>query len=812
MSDARKTALTEFAGDLQRLRRLAGSPSLNQLADLAAGLDPPLHRSTVSDKLAAKSLPDWDFVVSFVTACRRFAQRSGVPLHPDDVELARWDALHLRMLREIDRARDQDRLIRAATAELSRRTARVTPPGGDSGPSVVPRQLPAAPRTFTGRAAELAVLTALVDEAAGQAALVGGPAGQAAAVATIDGMAGVGKSALATYWGHRHAHRFPDGQLHLNLRGFDPGDAAITPPEALRGFLEALGVPPKRIPLTVDEQAAQFRSLLAGRRVLLVLDNARDAEQVRPLLPGTPGSAVLVTSRDRLTALAVTEAARPLTLDVIGADEARDLFSRRLGDGRAADEPAAVASIVDRCAGLPLALSIVAARAAVRPAWRLADLAEDLVRAGAGLEPFRADATPGGDIRAVFSWSYRQLNPLAANVFRTFGRHPSADLGLAAVASIAAVSTDRARAVLAELFHAHLVEEPRPGRFGCHDLLRAYAAELCRQDDAQTALLRMFDHYLHGAYAADRMLEPGRDPITLDDPVDGIVIEPPRDAGEASAWFADNHPALAAAVDLAAGTGFDRHAWQLAWTLTPYLDRRADWHTWASTHLTALAAAERLGDLPAVAYARRILGRAHIHLGRLDDAWSHFESALRTYAELGDGRSTANTHEGMSLVCELQGRFAEALEHSEEALNLLQAGGHHDVVGRLLNSVGWCRGLIGDHEAAIDYCRRGLAHNQALGDRNGEAESWDTLGDLHNNLGRHAEAVGCLRHALELTRELGYRFREGATLDRLGDAFHGLHDAEAAREHWRLALVLLDEARDPHAGDLRAKLGGGVPD
>jgi tetratricopeptide (TPR) repeat protein len=800
MSDARRRAMTEFSGDLQRLRRLAGSPSLNRLVELAADLSPPLHRSTISDKLNAKSLPEWDFVASFVTACQRHAEQSGVPLHRDDVDLARWDALHLRMLRQVDESREDERLIRAAEHEIRRRGARVPAPAAPAGSSIVPRQLPAALRTFTGRAAELTALTRLAEPADGDTALV----------ATIDGMGGIGKSSLAVCWAQRHADRFPDGQLHVNLRGFGPGGPPMTPLEALRGFLEALGVPPHRIPSGIDDAAALYRSLLAGRRVLILLDNARDSEQVRPLLPGTPGCVVLVTSRDRLTGLVATEATLPLSLNVIDVDDARDLLARRLGEERVAADPFAVRTIVARCAGLPLALSIVAARAAARPALRLTDLAEELTRDGSGLDGFRADETPGGDMRAVFSWSYRQLAPDAARVFRGFGLHPAPDLSVAGAASAAGLPAGPARAILADLAQAHLLDERRPGRFGCHDLIRAYAAELGRTEDTdadrRATVRRLLDHYLGSAHAADRCLEPGRDPITLPEPADGVVTEALEDAEQATAWLTANHPAVIAAATLAAETGFDGHAWRLAWTLTPFLDRRADWHTWAATHATALAAAVRLSDRPAIAYAHRILGRAFIRLGRLDDAHAHMSRALDTYVELGDDKGTANAHEGLSLICEMQDRYAEALEHSRRALALLRAASRTEVVGRLMNSVGWCHGLLGDHAIALAYCEEALAHNQGLADRAGEAESWDSLGHLHHQAGSHGEAAKCLRNALDIHRELGYRFPEGGTLDLLGDTLEALGDLEGAREHWRAALVVLDELRDPRAGELRSKL------
>jgi len=315
-------------------------------------------------------------------------------------------------------------------------------------PAPVPAQLPSAVPAFTGRTAELARLDALAGLDAGAAGAGLGPATPATvAICAVSGTAGVGKTALAVHWAHRVAGRFPDAQLYVNLRGFDPAGAALDPGQALRGFLDAFGVPTARIPADLDAQAGLYRSLLAGKRVLVVLDNARSAEQVRPLLPGAPGCLAIVTSRDQLAGLVATEGARPLALDLLTAADARKLLVRRLGADRAVGEPEAVEAIITACARLPLALTIAAARAATSPGFPLAAIAAELQESGSALDP-----VDGGDlatdVRAVFSWSYHALSAGAARLFRLLGLHPGPDIPITGAASLAGIPPGQARTVL----------------------------------------------------------------------------------------------------------------------------------------------------------------------------------------------------------------------------------------------------------------------------------------------------------------------------------------------------------------------------
>ena len=667
-----------------------------------------------------------------------------------------------------------------------------------------PRQLPSAVPGFTGRAAHLARLDALLPrEGSGQ--------GTAVVISAIDGTAGVGKTALAVHWAHRVAHRFPDGQLYVNLRGFDP-TGPVPPDEAVRGFLDALHVPAQRMPVGLDAQAALYRSLLAGRRMLVVLDNARDADQVRPLLPGSPGCLVIVTSRNQLGGLVAAEGAHPVPLDLLDPADAAQLLVRRLGAERVAAEPEALATIVQACAGLPLALVIVAARAATRPGLSLAVLAGELTRARGGLDAF-SGADPATDVRAVFSWSYRALSEPAGRLFRMLGLHPGTDLAMPAAASLAGAPAAEVRPLLAELVRARLVAEHTPGRYAFHDLLRAYAAELAAETDPpeerQAALQRMFDHYLHTAYTADARLNPHRDKITRTAAVPGVTIYEVGDQRQALAWFAGEHATLLAVVERAAAAGYDTHTWQLAWAITTYLDRQGHWHDWAAVQDLALKAARRLGDRPDEADAHRGLARAYARVGRFIDAHVHYWRALDLFDEIGDWLGEANTHRNLAFMCGTQGHQRDALYHATKALELYRAGGHQVGIANALNNVGWYHAQNGEYREALEYCERALPLLRELDHRPGVAATLDSIGYAHHHLGNQGEAVASFERALEMFRAAGDRPHEAGTLTRLGDAHHAAGDREKARRAWRQALVLLEELDQPEADEVRGKLAVG---
>ncbi|WP_144122748.1 AfsR/SARP family transcriptional regulator [Catellatospora sichuanensis] len=668
------------------------------------------------------------------------------------------------------------------------------------GLAVVPAQLPADVHAFTGRAGELARLDRLLAEPAAVPAVV------------VSGAPGVGKTALAVHWSHRIAPRFPDGQLYLNLRGFDPGGVAMAPADAVRRALDALGVPAERLPATTDAQAAQYRSVIAGRRMLIVADNARDPAQVRPLLPGTPGCLLLVTSRHQLAGLVAADGAHPLTLEPLAADDARQLLTRRVGAARSAAEPAAVAEMLDRCGGLPLAIVILAARAALNRHLPLSAVAGQL-RGDDGRLDALTTGDPDTDLRAVFSWSYHALAPPAARLLRLLGLHPGPETTVPAAASLTAWTLTETRRQLGELVRAGLAGEPLPGRYLLHDLVRTYAAEVAAGSEPapgrDAALLRMLDHYLHAAYAAEQLTQPRPDdPLGLAPPSAGAAPVDLADAEQALAWLDAERAVLVAAVERATAVSPGR-AWRLARTLATYLDRRGHWADLATVQRLAVSAARRDGAPRAQAVAHRSLARAYIRLRRMDEAQAELRQAGELYREVGDLTGLSRIELDLSLMWERQGGLRQALDHARRGLEILRAAGDARGVARARNAVGWCHALLGDHAAALDHCRAALAGLAELGDRSGVASTLDSIGYAHRHRGEHDQAVDAFRQALDIYRELGDGHLEGLVLSHLGDALAAGGDGTAARSVWRQALALLDHLDPPEAAQVRLRLADG---
>ena len=685
------------------------------------------------------------------------------------------------------------------TAEPARtgRTAAAVP---------VPAQLPPGP-PFAGRRDELASLDALL--LTSSEAPADGPGG--AAISVLSGTAGVGKTALAVHWARRVSARFPDGQLFASLRGFDPAGAALDPGDALRGFLEAFGIPEARIPADRAGQAGLYRSLLAGKRVLVVLDNARDEQQVRPLLPASHGCVAVVTSRNQLVGLVAAEGARPLTLDLMSRDDARELLTGRLGTTRVTSEPAAVSDIIDRCARLPLALTVAAARASTAPQLPLAAIASDLRGGARALDPFYVGDT-AADVRAVLSWSYRALTVPAARLFRLLGLHPGPDVSLAAAASLGALRPDQARDVLAQLTRSHLLAEHQPGRYAFHDLLRAYAAEQVAQHDSQRvrdgAVRRLLDHYLRGAYASALLIEPSLERLALGEAAPGTVLAEPATPVDAMAWFAAEDAGILGAVRLAAEGGLATRAWQLAWIVSSYFLRRGQWEDNTAAQQAALGAARAAGDVPGEAHAVQGLANGYARSGRFDLAVPEYERALGLCQVTGDRANQAHIQASLAWIAERQERLIDAVGHAAQALALHQAAGDRTAEAAGLNDLGFCYARAGDFQEALGYCERGLAICREVGERNWEAATLDSLGLIHDGLGDRERAVACYEQAAVIYRDLGDRFNEADTLMSLGDVVARAGGTAAAGAWWAQALRIFDEIGHPDGDEARARLEG----
>ncbi|MFJ9729650.1 tetratricopeptide repeat protein [Streptomyces sp. NPDC101209] len=672
--------------------------------------------------------------------------------------------------------------LRRAAAEASR-----TPSGTEPAPGT-PRQLPRQAAQFVGRTKDLALISATGS-------------------CVLHGTAGVGKTALAVHFGHQQAARFPDGQLYADLRGFAPG-APADAADVLRGLLLALGVPESAVPPDESARAAAYRSAVAGRRILVVLDNVRDSAQARPLLPGAAESMAVLTSRHRLDSLAAREGLPHIGLDLLPPADARDLLAHRLGAERTGVEPAAVDALVEACARLPLALCLVAARASAEPGTSLTHTAAELQDARSRLDHL-ALGEDDTDLRAVFSWSTRALSAPAARLFRLSAVNRGPDLTAAAAASIAGQAVPATRTLLRQLVSSGLLEEHAPGRYRSHDLLRVYAAELLAEEGEETcrnARRRLLDHFLHTGLAANRSHARFRQGITPAPPTPGAVVEAVDGLAEANAWFARERPNLVAAVADAAAHGLDTYSWQLPWVLTTHLYRYGHWEDLTSVQKTAGEAAARAGDPAAQARACRDLGRVAVRLGRYGEARDHHTQALTLCTASGDLAGQAHSHNALSLVLERLGDPEESAAHARRAVELYAAEGNEAWRAAALSRLGIALTAADNHRAALACCLEALEILVDLDDRYYQAHVLATLGVIQHRLGAYDEAVARFQDAVELWRAFENRFEEASALHRLGDAHHAGGHAPAARRAWSAALALLNDLAHADAAAVRAKL------
>lgn len=654
---------------------------------------------------------------------------------------------------------------------------------------LVPRQLPAPPRLFIGRGTELAQLDKQADAA------------DAAVITAIAGAGGIGKTWLALHWAHQRLDRFPDGQLHVDLRGFDPTDHPQSPATAVRGFLEALGVVPAAVPVDPEAQIGLYRSLMAGKHMLVVLDNARDIAQVTPLLPGSPTCTVLITSRRHLTGLVATHGAHVLAVNVLPESEARHLLGRHLGLDRLAAEPQAVADLLAYCAGLPLALTIVAARAARHPDFPLRVLADELRDTRDRLGALTADH-PATDLRAVFSWSYHALNAEAATVFGLLGHVPGPDIDSAAAASLAAAPVERVCIALRELENASLIQQDTPGRYRWHDLIHLHATDRAAHSDPE-APRRLVDFYLHTAFSAEQLLQPLLPPTPLGKPAPGCHPVVLADQETALAWFAVEYPNLQAAQRLAAEHGWPLDVWRLARTLTTFLYRHGRFRDALTVWQAGEAAAEQLTDPAIRSGTHQLLGAVCTELGQHADALAHLTLA----AQADDTPDQAFTHHALGWLWSLRGDNQRALRHAADALMRYRALGMQAGEGRELTVMSWYRALLGDYDRARAQGEAALALARRCQLFEDEALSTGVLGYIALHTAQHTRARSLLEESDTLLGKVGNTYYQATALDYLGRAHHALGNVEATDQVWQRALQLYrKQHRTTEADDLQERL------
>jgi tetratricopeptide (TPR) repeat protein len=792
-------ALAEFADALRQLRREAGNPGYRVLARRTG-----YGTTTLWEAASGRTVPTLAVTLAYVAACGGDA--------------AEWE-------------QRWQRLTEPATDE---KVAEPAPP------PVIPRQLPIDVYGFTGRSDELGRLDALVDSAmrVGASSVV---------ISAVSGTAGVGKTALAVHWAHRVTDRFPDGQLYVDLRGYDP-EQPMRPADALAESLRALGIDGSDIPGELDERAARYRTLLAGRRMLVVLDNAYAVDQVRPLLPGSGTCFVVVTSRDSLTGLVVRHGARRIDLDALPAEDGVALLRRLVGERVDAEQEEA-AALVERCVRLPLALRVAAELAVSRPAVPLAKLVAELADERGRLDVLELGSDDRTAVRVVFSWSYRQLPAAAARTFRLVGLGPGPDIDRYAVAALCDTDLDTTRQSLDVLARAHLIQESAPGRYSMHDLLRAYSAERAdaeSAEDRRAALTRLLHHYLSTAGAAMDVLFPAERHRRPRPPVPVGPVPPVEPEAQARAWLDAEWANLVAAIAYAADHGWPTQAGYLAATIARYLELANRYTDALTVHGHALRAAREHGDHYSENTAYLNLGGASYYLGWYEEAAGHFQRAATGFRQEADGINETRAVTNLGVMYAQLGRYAEALAQYQRALVLAREVGDRVQATILLGWVGHELGRIGRHDEGIDHLRQALAGFREITFPLREAEALTDLAEVHLWAGRyddvlrltdqalaierrlgnpygetHAlniraegqrargrfdEALAEHRAALALGQEIDHREDQARALDGIATVLHAQGELAAAREHWREALDLYTALKMPKADEIRERL------
>ncbi|MGM1058952.1 BTAD domain-containing putative transcriptional regulator [Saccharothrix sp. Mg75] len=666
-------------------------------------------------------------------------------------------------------------------------------PEGAPPASPAPCRLPPAPVPFTGRTRELDELTA----------------GRGTAeVRVVIGVGGVGKTWLVLHWAHRHVEDFPDGLLFVDLRGFGPTGRAMTPGAAARVLLDALGADTGELPDDPDALTALYRARISDRRMLVVLDNAADTDQVTALLPDAGACTTLITSRNRLPGLVTRRGARPVLLDVLTDTESSAVLTTALTAARRPAEEPAVADLVELCGGFPLALGVIAARIATDPRLPLSDIVTELRELG--LHALGSD-DPTAGLPTVLSWSLHRLSDQQGTVFALLGIAPGPDIDLPAAASLSALPVREAHAVLRALADSSLLTRVPGGRYTMHDLVRAYAATVAHdlpEPVRGTALWRVVDFYRHTAHNADRLLDPHRPPPPLDPPGPGAHPHPLLDHSSALAWMDAHHPHLLAAQHTAVAQRHHHAVWHLAWALSTFHWRRGHRQEHSAVCRAAVEASGHLPDPVVRILAHRLLGRAHAESDRHEQAVDHLQHALVLAERHHEPAQQAHTHHTLAWAWQRRGDDQRALEHARRALDLSRTLDNPIGEANALNAVGWFAARRGDHDTARAHCRAALALQRRHRYPEGEADTLDSLGWIEHAGGRHHQAVQHYRHALVLFRALGNTTRSADTLDSLAHAHVALGQHDQARATWQEALELYRAQGRDEATRVQQRLNG----
>lgn len=629
--------------------------------------------------------------------------------------------------------------------------------------------------------------------------------GSTGVLVAIDGMAGVGKTTLAVHAARRLVDRYPDAQLFVDLHAHTPGQRALTPATALDRLLRAVNVPGEHIPDDLEERAAFWRARLADHRALIVLDNAVDSSQILPLLPGSPNCLVLVTSRRRLLGLDGTHL---VSLDVMPAPDAASLFAQVVGDARPARESAAAAEIVKLCGFLPLAVGIAAARLRHRPMWTVEQLADRLRNRQRRLAELHAD---GRDVQAVFSLSYHHLSPDQQRLFRLTGLHPGADIDSHAAAALADLPVHRAERLLEDLVDAHLLQQPGPGRYRFHALMRQFAADRSRhEDDAATVTAskrRMLDWYLHSTAAAARRLNPNRSLDPVRQPPEDV--QPPTFTSDQQAldWLDAQYDCLVAACRLAAEERMTRLAWLLPWILSHYRHHVQGQSAEAiECFETALALCRETADYEGQAHMLSSLGVQYALRAKHGKAIEVYQQAIAVSHETGNRSSEANSLINLAISYVHAGRPDDAVHCAEQAVDVAVSTGSRAHEGAASRALGKAHLASYRFREAFTCLRRALVIGEELNYAALQTTTLLDIGRAHRELGEPTEAITAYERALRISRGYGSRSDEGAVLTDLGDLYGACGDPDRARDCWQRALALLTRFGYPAVEQLRTKL------